>query len=176
MRCPSCQESVSSKVVDSRSVRDSRAIRRRRQCLACSFRYTTYEYLEQRQLQVLKRDGSSEEFVRAKLQAGLAKACAKRPVSSSQIETLVDEVEEALSRSAGVEVSSRELGEMVMEGLKPLDRVAYIRYASVYRNFQDLRAFQEMVNEMRNREQKEAQARVQSELPLSLGVDDEGDA
>lgn len=165
MQCPLCQ-SMSDRVVDSRAAREGRAIRRRRECLECGRRFTTYESLEKRPLQVLKRDGSAEEFQRDKVRAGIATACAKRPVSSRQMEALVDKVEDAASESAGVEVPSSEIGKLVMEGLKPLDRVAYIRYASVYRNFQDIDEFQEMVDELNVRERTDLHARFQAELPL----------
>ena len=163
MRCPVC-DSASSKVVDSRTAREGRAVRRRRECLRCGDRFTTYEYVEERQVQLLKRNGSGEDFDRDKLRGSIAVACAKRPVSSADIETLVDGIEDLISRSAGVEIPSAEVGEMVMEGLKPLDRVAYIRYASVYRNFQDIEEFQEAVVELTVREQEEAKARFQREL------------
>lgn len=171
MQCPRCQ-SMSDRVVDSRAAREGRAIRRRRECLECECRFTTYESLEERPLQVLKRDGSAEEFEREKVRAGIATACAKRPVSSRQMEALVDRVEDAAaesaatSESAGVEVRSSEIGRLVMEGLKPLDRVAYIRYASVYRNFQDIDEFQEMVDELNVRERTDLHTRFQAELPL----------
>lgn len=174
MLCPSCQK-VSSKVVDSRAAKDGAAIRRRRECISCGFRYTTFEYIEQRQLQVLKRDGSAEPFKRDKLRTGILTACAKRPVSTIRIETVVDAIEEAVYGSAGVEVSSDEIGELVMKALKPLDRVAYIRYASVYRNFEAITEFQEMVEELSAREIREAQARTQTELQLPFegeGKDD----
>lgn len=162
--------------MDSRAARGGRAIRRRRECLECRSRFTTYEALEERPLQVLKRDGSTEKFQREKVRAGVTTACAKRPVSSVQIEALVDLVEDALSRSAGIEVRSDQIGKLVMDGLKQLDRVAYIRYASVYRNFQAIERFQEMVNELNLREQRERRARFQAELPLGeddTGADDE---
>lgn len=163
MRCPACH-SASSKVVDSRTARDGRAVRRRRECLRCSDRFTTYEYVEERQVQILKRTGSAEDFDRDKLRMSIAVACAKRPVSSAEIEALVDSIDDTISRSAGVEIPSAEIGEMVMEGLKPLDRVAYIRYASVYRNFQDIEEFQEIVDDLSVKEQQQAVARFQEEL------------
>ncbi len=165
MRCPACH-SASSKVVDSRTARDGRAVRRRRECLRCSDRFTTYEYVEERQVQILKRNGSAEEFDRDKLRMSIAVACAKRPVSSAETEALVDSIEDTISRSAGVEIPSAEVGEMVMEGLKPLDRVAYVRYASVYRNFQDIEEFQEFVDELSVKERQQAAARFQEELFL----------
>jgi transcriptional repressor NrdR len=142
-------------------------VRRRRECLECGERFTTYEYVEGRTIQVLKRDGSAEEFDREKLIKSLQIACAKRPVSASQVETLADEIEDELSKQAGLEIPSSLLGEMVMDGLKPLDRVAYVRFASVYRNFQDIQEFQHFVDDLNTRQRQEAEAREQEELPLS---------
>jgi transcriptional repressor NrdR len=122
--------------------------------------------VEGRTIQVLKRDGSAEEYDREKLVKSLRIACAKRPVSASQVEALADEIEDELSRQAGVEVPSARLGEMVMDGLKPLDRVAYVRFASVYRNFQDIEEFQHFVDDLNARQRLEAEAREQEELPL----------
>ena len=141
-------------------------MRRRRECTVCGARFTTYEYVEERPIQVLKRSGAVEDFDRAKLLAGLSIACAKRPVSASDMETLVDEIEDAVGRYAGVEVPSEKLGEMVMERLRSLDRVSYVRYASVYRNFQDAGEFQEFVDEMTARQEREALRRSQVELPF----------
>lgn len=166
MQCPGCG-SLSSKVVDSRTARSGAAIRRRRECLDCETRFTTYESLDERPLQVLKRDGSPQDFRRDKLRQGIATACAKRPVSPTQIEAMVDRIEEELSGVSGDEAPSARIGELVMEALKPLDRVAYVRYASVYRNFQDIDEFQEVVDELNIRDSREIQARFQPELPLS---------
>jgi len=141
-------------------------VRRRRECLDCGGRFTTYEYVESRPIQILKRDGSAEEFDREKLTRSLQIACAKRPVSASEIEALVDRIEDELSGQAGVEVASARIGELVMEGLKPLDRVAYVRFASVYRNFQDIEEFQDFVDDLNTRQRLEAQAREQAELGL----------
>jgi transcriptional repressor NrdR len=141
-------------------------VRRRRECLGCGERFTTYEYVEARPIQILKRDGSVEEFDRDKLTRSLRIACAKRPVSGSEIEGIVDEIEDELSRQAGVEVASALIGELVMERIKPLDRVAYVRFASVYRNFQDIDEFQDFVDDLNARQRLEAQAREQAELGL----------
>ena len=138
-------------MVDTRTSRGGRAVRRRRECSVCGARFTTYEYVEERTIQVLKRSGAVEDFDRGKLLDSVKVACAKRPVSASAMEALIDGVEDVLSRRAGVEVPSVELGAMVMERLSPLDRVAYVRYASVYRNFQDAGEFQEFVDEMTQR-------------------------
>ena len=165
MRCPQC-DGADNRVVDTRTSRAGRAVRRRRECLECGERFTTYEYVESRTIQVLKRDGSAEEFDREKLVNSLRIACAKRPVSASQVESLADEVEDELSRQAGVEIPSAILGELVMDRLKPLDRVAYVRFASVYRNFQDIEEFQHFVDDLNTRQRQEAAAREQEELPL----------
>ncbi len=135
----------------------------------CETRFTTYEYVEERPIQVLKRDGSPQEFDRSKLLHSLKIACAKRPVSARVMETIVDGSEDRLSRQAGVEVPSERIGELVMDALRPLDRVAYVRYASVYRNFQDIGEFQEFVDELETRQRQELQALNQVELPLPQG-------
>ena len=166
MRCPEC-DSREDRVVDTRSTREGRAVRRRRECLGCEARFTTYEYVEARPIQVLKRSGSAEDFDREKLHHGIHVACAKRPVSPADIERIVDEIEDTLSRELGVETSSAVIGGMVMERLKPLDHVAYVRFASVYRNFQDIGEFQEFVDEFNAREAREAESRNQGELPFS---------
>lgn len=165
MRCPQC-DTTENRVVDTRTSRGGRAVRRRRECLACGSRFTTYEYVEERPLQVLKASGNAEDFDRSKLLRSIQLACAKRPVSASAIEALVDDVEDRLSRQAGVEIPSSRVGELVMEGLKPLDRVAYIRFASVYRNFQDIDEFREVMEELESRRKAEMRARNQVELPL----------
>ncbi len=141
-------------------------MRRRRECLTCTFRFTTYEYVEERPLQVLKRGGDSQEFDRSKLVRAVKTACAKRPVSLARIETIADEIEDELSALAGVEVPSSRIGELVMERLKPIDRVAYVRFASVYRDFQDEDEFQSFVDEMKERGRRELAHRNQPELPL----------
>lgn len=165
MRCPNC-DSPDNRVVDSRTSRGGRAVRRRRECSNCSERFTTYEYVEERPVQVLKRDGSTEEFDRSKLLRAIRTACAKRPVSMSEVEEIADEIEERITRGAGVEVDSSLIGELVMERLKPLDRVAYVRFASVYRNFQDADEFQEFVDEMNERGRREIQRKHQPEFPF----------
>lgn len=166
MRCPEC-DATENRVVDTRTSRGGRAVRRRRECLVCETRFTTYEYVEERPVQVLKRDGSAEEFDRAKLLRSLKIACAKRPVSAATMDRIVERVEEVVARSAGVEVPSERLGELIMDALRPLDRVAYVRYASVYRNFQDIGEFQDFVDELTLRQQRELEARNQVELPFA---------
>ena len=146
MRCPFCSFS-DSKVTDSRTVENG--IRRRRECQRCSLRFTTYERIQTTALMVSKRDNRREEFNREKLISGLRKACAKRPVSSRTIEKLVEDIEAELQHMGHVEVPTSILGTMVMDRLKNLDRVAYIRYASVYRDFQDIESFERAVQDLR---------------------------
>jgi transcriptional repressor NrdR len=142
VRCPSCGHS-DDKVIDSRSAKDGRAIRRRRECLSCGSRFTTYEYVEAESLLVVKRDGRREPFSRQKLFAGVSKACGKRPIATDAIENLVDAVAAEVQRSAQSEITSMRIGEIVMEELGRLDEVAYVRFASVYRRFKDITQFME---------------------------------
>src|SRR5690606_1087571 len=165
MRCPYC-EGTEDRVVDSRTSRGGRAVRRRRECLACGRRFTTYEYVEQRPLQVLKRDGTSEPYERRKLLRSFRLPCAKRPISLSEIEAMVDEIEDELGRAAKEEVESRVIGEMVMERLRKKDYVAYVRFASVYRNFQDLDEFAAELADLKARRARQALIEDQAELPL----------
>lgn len=129
------------KVVDSRTAKDGEAIRRRRECLACGRRFTTYEYIEKTPLMVIKRDGRREAYSRQKLLSGLLKACEKRPVSRDQLEKLVDEVESATFGRFKNEIRSTDLGNEVIDRLQVLDEVAYVRFASVYRQFKDVGQF-----------------------------------
>ena len=168
MRCPHCS-STENRVVDSRTSKGGSAVRRRRECTDCEARFTTYEYVEERPVTVLKQNGLAEEFDRQKLLRSLRIACAKRPVKPAQIEEVADQIEEALSRSGGGEVESSRIGELIMDCLKPLDRVAYVRFASVYRNFQDIDEFQDVVADLNTLELREAIARHQEELPLPGG-------
>ena len=165
MRCPEC-DATENRVVDTRASRGGRAVRRRRECAVCGARFTTYEYVEERAIQVLKRSGAVEDFDRSKLLRSVRVACAKRPVSASQMDELVDDIEDELSRGAGVEIPSVQLGALVMARLSPLDRVAYVRFASVYRNFQDAGEFQEFVDEMAAAQRREELRRNQVELQL----------
>ncbi|MXX79237.1 MAG: transcriptional repressor NrdR [Gemmatimonadales bacterium] len=148
MQCPGCNH-LEARVVDSRTSRGGRAIRRRRECLSCGERFTTYEQVEAEPLLVMKRDGGSETYDRGKLLESIRVACAKRPVSNRDIESLVDGIEERLASADQRDVASLLLGELVMEGLRALDQVAYVRFASVYRNFQDTTEFTEEVRELR---------------------------
>ncbi len=140
MKCPFCGHQED-KVVDSRASSDGRSIRRRRECLSCGKRFTTYEQVEEQPLMVIKKDGRREPFDRHKVLAGLVKACEKRPVSMDDLERLVDELERELSQQFEREVPSREIGERLMPRLHRLDPVAYVRFASVYREFKDVEQF-----------------------------------
>jgi transcriptional repressor NrdR len=140
MRCPYCSESED-RVVDSRESRDGATIRRRRECLACGRRFTSYEQIESIPLRVVKRDGSRDEYSRQKLLAGLYKACEKRPVPARKLEQVADAVETMLGEQEERELSTRDIGAVVMERLRGLDQVAYVRFASVYRRFEDVDAF-----------------------------------
>ena len=140
MKCPFCGHQED-KVVDSRSSSDGLSIRRRRECLDCGKRFTTYEQVEGQPLMVIKKDGRREAYDRHKVLAGLVKACEKRPVSMDRLGALVDDLERGLSRQFEREVASKEVGERVMRQLHALDPVAYVRFASVYREFRDLEQF-----------------------------------
>jgi len=145
MKCPSCGYE-DSKVTDSRNVDE--AVRRRRQCLSCGFRFTTYERARHGNLVIIKKDGRREEFNREKIATGIRKACEKRPLPTGSIEKLVDDIEAALYHLGKVEVPSPVLGEMVMEKLKDLDHIAYIRFASVYRAFADISSLKKEIDNL----------------------------
>ena len=140
MKCPFCAH-LESKVVDSRPADEGASIRRRRECLACHKRFTTYETMESLPLMVIKKDGSRQSFDRTKVMAGLIRACEKRPVSYNDMESMVNEIEQVLQNKMEREVNSSEIGELVMERLKKTDEVAYVRFASVYRQFKDINTF-----------------------------------
>src|SRR5664279_1102209 len=140
MRCPKCS-ALDDKVIDSRSSRDGALIRRRRECLKCGARFTTYEEMSRENLRVKKRDGQYEEFDRRKLLSGIEKACEKRPVSTEQLEALAERVITELENEFGREVPSKQIGERIMQHLRKLDEVAYVRFASVYRQFRDTEQF-----------------------------------
>jgi len=150
MKCPFCGHQED-KVMDSRPSKGGSAIRRRRECLKCKKRFTTYEQIEEILPMVVKRDGRREPFDRLKIVAGVRKAVEKRPVSSEKIEGLVDDIENALMERAAKEINSTEIGEMVMSRLKDLDDVAYVRFASVYRQFKDIGAFMDEVKKLMSR-------------------------
>lgn len=140
MKCPFCSH-LDTRVLESRPTDEGSAIRRRRECLSCGERFTTYERTEAAPLMVIKRDGSREEFDRRKVLQGIITACEKRPVSMATLEQVVTGIEERLRDSLEQEVSSQKIGEMVMEALKEVDQVAYVRFASVYRQFKDINTF-----------------------------------
>ena len=147
MKCPYCgyQES---KVVDSRHSEDGTSIRRRRECLSCQKRFTTYETVESLPIVVVKKDGSRQSFDRNKILNGMLRACEKRPVSLAALETAALDIEQILQNSLEREVSTGQIGELVMERLKPLDEVAYVRFASVYRQFKDINSFMAELNKI----------------------------
>ena len=145
MKCPFCGDQES-KVVDSRHSEDGLSIRRRRECLACQRRFTTYEYVESLPIIVVKRDGSRQAFDRNKILNGMVRACEKRQVPFAELERVTTEIEQTIQNSLEREVTADKIGEMVMERLKPLDEVAYIRFASVYRRFQDVNSFMQEVS------------------------------
>lgn len=140
MKCPFCNH-LHDKVVDSRESKEGDAIRRRRECLACERRYTTYERIDEVPYMVVKKDGRREKFDRQKVLGGLLKACEKRPVSMAKLSDLVNRVESRVSDSPDREISTTGIGEFLMESLRELDKIAYVRFASVYRDFQDEEAF-----------------------------------
>ena len=142
MRCSYCGYKED-KVVDSRATQEGSAIRRRRECLKCGKRFTTYEYIEEVSLMVVKKDGRREPFDRKKILSGIMKACEKRPISIEKMEEIVIQVERAIQKKSDREVASTRIGELVMEKLKCLDDVAYVRFASVYRQFKDVGQFME---------------------------------
>jgi transcriptional repressor NrdR len=156
MRCPSCS-SPENKVVDSRAARDGAAIRRRRECLACGARFTTYEYVERTQLLVIKKDGCREPFLREKLSVGISKACEKRPIPLEEIEGLIDRVESRVQAMGQSEVESRAIGESVMEELARLDQIAYVRFASVYRDFRDVNHFMDEIKRVLEARRKDGE-------------------
>jgi transcriptional repressor NrdR len=149
MRCPFCHADHD-RVIDSRASQDGYAIRRRRECLSCKRRYSTYETMEELDLKVVKKDHVREPFSRAKILAGLTKACGKRPISDEQIMAIVAEVEREIYDRSESEIESQTIGEMLMEKLRKIDQVAYVRFASVYREFQDVHDFVHELQPMLN--------------------------
>lgn len=147
MKCPYCS-STDTRVLEKRDVEEQGITRRRRECLKCGKRFTTYERVELVELIVLKKDGRREQFNRDKIRNGITRACEKRPVSHEQIENIVDEIEAKLRKKETKEISSKEIGEEVIKKLKTLDKVAYIRFASVYRDFGDIESFQEELGKL----------------------------
>jgi len=147
VKCPYCSY-AESKVVDSRSTEDDMSIRRRRECLKCNKRYTTYEKVENVPILVIKKNMNREYFDRTKIINGLIKACQKRPVSRQQIENVADEIEKKINNEMLTEVGSEYIGELIMENLKFLDEVSYVRFASVYRQFKDINTFMEEIKNL----------------------------
>ena len=147
MKCPFCGF-AESKVIDSRPADENSSIRRRRECLSCAKRFTTYETVESLPMVVIKKDGSRQSFDRNKVMNGLIRACEKRPVSFSTMEEIVNEIEQTLQNEMEREVSSAEIGELVMERLKKVDEVSYVRFASVYRQFKDINTFMRELNKL----------------------------
>lgn len=147
MKCPYCGY-AESKVIDSRPAEEGTTIRRRRECLACNRRFTTYEIMERLPIVVVKRDGSRQSFDKVKVMNGMIRACEKRPVPLSALEQVADEIESELQSSLEREVSTTEIGEMVMKRLKDLDEVAYVRFASVYRQFKDINTFMDELTKL----------------------------
>lgn len=150
MKCPFCGH-PQTKVLDSRAANENKSIRRRRECEKCARRFTTFEMVEETPLIVIKKDGSREEFSREKMIRGLLRACEKRPVSVEQLEAIVSEAEKQLRNTAQAEVESREIGEIAMQLLYPVDEVAYVRFASVYRQFKDINMFMKELTEILTR-------------------------
>ncbi len=147
MKCPFCGF-TDSKVIDSRPAEEGATIRRRRECLACQKRFTTYEVIERLPLVVIKRDGSRQSFDRVKLINGMVRACEKRPVPLTTLENIADDIEQELQSNLEREISTVEIGEMVMNRLKDVDEVAYVRFASVYRSFKDINTFMEELSKL----------------------------
>jgi len=147
MRCPQCGE-LESAVVDSREAEDSASVRRRRECVKCQFRFTTYERAEQSRLMVVKRDGSRELFEREKIATGIYKAFHKRPLAAAEIEKVIDDIEREVYELNREEINSTEVGEIVIKKLEEVDAVAYIRFAAVYRKFTDLETFDREIRKL----------------------------
>jgi transcriptional repressor NrdR len=150
MKCPFCSKD-DDRVLDSRVVRDGLAVRRRRECLACKKRFTTYEYVERSPLMIIKNDGQREEYDREKLISGITLACKKRPLSRATIEKIVTEIENDVADEYKLEIESKELGERVLAKLIDLDQVAYVRFASVYRGFQNINEFAQELTKLKSK-------------------------
>ena len=153
MKCPACQYN-GTRVIDSRPAEENRSIRRRRECEQCAFRFTTFEKIEETPLVVVKKDGSREEFSAEKILRGLIRACEKRPVELDDLKAIVYSIEKELRSAGVVEINSDEVGEMVMKLLADVDEVAYVRFASVYREYQDVTVFIEELQHLQQRSKK----------------------
>ncbi len=147
MKCPFCQ-TIEDKVLESREIEEGGAVRRRRECLSCRGRFTSYERVEEKPTLVIKRDGRREQFSREKIQGGILRACEKRPVAAGVLEKMIDEIEKEIHREAGREVSTANIGEMVMDRLQGIDKIAYVRFASVYRKFEHVSEFVKEIKEI----------------------------
>ena len=161
MRCLYCN-CTESKVIDSRSADDERTIRRRRECMGCGRRFTTYETIEVAPILVVKSDGTRQAFDLGKIKRGVIKACEKRPVPIEKIDALAEDIAKRVYNSMEQEVSSKQIGEMVMEGLQKLDEVAYVRYASVYRSFKDISSFMAELQKMMEKKEAGEEKREES--------------
>ena len=148
MKCPSCNIE-DSKVVDSRSIQGGESIRRRRECNACNFRYTTYEYVLENPVKVIKKSGEREEYDRAKLEKSFSIACEKRPIPEEKIQQAINRIEEKISNISNIEIEAYQVGGLVMDELKEIDKVAFIRFASVYREFKDIGEFQAQIEDLK---------------------------
>ena len=148
MKCPSCSIE-DSKVVDSRSIQRGESIRRRRECNACNFRYTTYEYVLENPVKVIKKSGEREEYDRAKLEKSFSIACEKRPIPEEKIQQAINRIEEKISNISNIEIEAYQIGGLVMDELKEIDKVAFIRFASVYREFKDIGEFQAQIEDLK---------------------------
>ncbi len=159
MRCPKCG-GPEDKVIDTRTVENNSVIRRRRECLGCGHRFTTVERLEGIQLMVIKKDGTRQPFSREKIMNGLVSACSKRPVSSSDLIDLVNDVERKLQAKYNLEIPTEAIGEMLMAGLKKLDKVAYVRFASVYRDFTSVDSFAQEISKINEKNQDDGEVKL----------------
>ena len=149
MKCPSCNY-FNSKVIDSRSIQKSSSIRRRRCCLKCGFRFTTYEYTLKYPIMIIKKDGTREEYERIKIEKSFRNACNKRPIPESVIQERIIFIEEKITNSGQMEMNAKKIGELIMQELKKIDNIAYIRFASVYREFKDIGEFQSHILDLKN--------------------------
>ena len=149
MKCPSCSKE-DSKVVDSRSIHGGGSIRRRRECNKCEYRYTTYEYILANPVKVIKKSGDREEYDRSKLEKSFNIACKKRPIPEEKIQQAIHSIEEKISNISNIEIEANQIGELVMEELRDIDKVAFIRFASVYRQFKDIGEFQTQIEDLKD--------------------------
>ena len=149
MNCPKCSFD-DSKVIDSRSIHSGKSIRRRRECISCQFRFTTYEYIQTNPIMVIKKSGDREEYNRNKLESSFHMACQKRPVSEEVVQKAIQSIEDQITNISNIEINASLVGELVMEKLRAIDKVAFIRFASVYREFQDIGEFQAQLDDLKD--------------------------